>query len=150
MMTHYVPNILVVMGPGNSHWVWQRDNAKPRAAKSTTQYLKDNVPSVLPWPGASPDLSPLDFGYWSILKTMIRRKAPNDLMEMRAALIEASGEMDKSMIDRIIDAFPRRLRRCVELGGDEVEKEPGHVSDETSQDEVGDADLEENGGEWCT
>ena len=73
--------------------------------------------SVLPWPGSSPDLNPLDYSYWGCLKADIRRKLPKYLDDIKACMMEAHMELDKKKINKMIDAFPRRLRRCVELGG---------------------------------
>ena len=40
--------------------IFQHDCAPCHVAKSVTQWLQDNSVKTLPWPGNSPDLSPIE------------------------------------------------------------------------------------------
>ena len=138
MQSHYVPNIKASIGRGGK-WVWQQDNARPRVAKSVREYFKSAGIEVLPWPGSSPDLNPLDYGYWACLKDDIRRKLPRNLGDIKGCLVEAHNEFDRQRLNNIIDAFPGRLRRCVELGGEELGASEG-ISSGRAGDSLMDVD----------
>ena len=85
------------------------------------KYFADAEITTLPWHGSSPDLNPLDYGYWGCLKAHMRRLLPKDLGDIKACMMEARMELDRGEDNKMIDAFPRRLRRCMELGGEEIE-----------------------------
>ena len=92
------------------------------------EYFKSAGIDALPWPGSSPDLSPLDYGYCACLQGDIRRKLPRNLGDIKGCLVEAHNEFDRQKINNVIDAFPGRLRRCVELGGEELGASEGFSS----------------------
>ena len=96
------------------------------------KYFADAEITIPPWPGSSPGLNTLDHSFWGCLKADIRRKLPKDLDDIKACMMEAHMELDRKKINKMIDAFPGRLRRCIELGGEEIEafKEIPHDSED--------------------
>ena len=58
---------------GKSEWVFQQDSAPHRA--KTVQTCAKNFPDFISWnqwPPSSPDLNPMDFSIWNILKKFVR------------------------------------------------------------------------------
>ena len=56
---------------GRKGYIFQQDGATSHTATMVIDYLEIKVPELLPpdfWPPSSPDLNPLDYGLWSILK----------------------------------------------------------------------------------
>ena len=52
----------------NRSWIFQQDSLPAHKAKTTQQWLKNQVPEFISsdhWPFASLDLNPLDFKLWS-------------------------------------------------------------------------------------
>ncbi|CAI6362976.1 unnamed protein product [Macrosiphum euphorbiae] len=52
-------------------WVFQQYAAPGHKVKTTQHWLENSVPNFIKasdWPSASPDISPLDCGLWSILE----------------------------------------------------------------------------------
>uniref|UniRef100_A0A673Y5P7 Tc1-like transposase DDE domain-containing protein n=1 Tax=Salmo trutta TaxID=8032 RepID=A0A673Y5P7_SALTR len=53
----------------------QHDNARSHVARICTQFLEaENVPA-LPWPGYTPDLSPIEH-VWDALDRRVRKPVP--------------------------------------------------------------------------
>ena len=55
-------------GPGV---ILQQDNARPRKARLTTQFLAQNGVNVLPWPAVSPDQNSIEH-MWDELGSRVR------------------------------------------------------------------------------
>jgi len=53
------------------HWTFQQDSAPAYKAKTTQRWLEVNLPEFIAaknWPSGRPNLNPLDYRMWSILK----------------------------------------------------------------------------------
>ena len=64
--------------------IFMHDGAPCRKTKVVTSYLKNEKVEVLPWPGNSPDLNPIE-NLWKTLKNKIAEKHPtstNHVCEM--------------------------------------------------------------------
>ena len=52
----------------------QHDNATSHSARSVRDFLQDRNVNVLPWPGKSPDLNPIEH-VWDLLDRRVRARA---------------------------------------------------------------------------
>lgn len=67
--------------------IWfQHDGAPPHTSALAQRWLGRNFPrryigrgGVVDWPPRSPDLNPLDFGFWGILKSHVYREKISDI-----------------------------------------------------------------------
>lgn len=76
----------------------------------------------LPWPPYSPDLTPCDFFLWGWIKERVYRTQPENLDDLQARIQQAFLDLPQDMIDRAMDSYERRLRRCVQVEGRSVEQ----------------------------
>ena len=122
MQSHYAPDIKAPTGRGGrtTHDRTLRSTCWGSRSGVVAPYFKSAGVEVLPWPGSPPDLNPLDYGFWACLEDDIRRKLLRNLDDVKECLLGAHNEFDRQKINNVIDAFPGRLRRCVELGGEEL------------------------------
>jgi len=54
-------------------WVFQQESAPAHKAKTTPEWLWQNVLAFIStedWPSGSPDLNPLDYKLWALLRDM--------------------------------------------------------------------------------
>lgn len=105
---------------GVNSWLLQQDNAKAHTAINTQNEFLNIGISVLPyWPPYSPDLSPIEM-IWAIMKRRVDKYRPQNTQQLIAHVQYVWNNISYSTINRLIDSFPIRLRKCIETGGEEV------------------------------
>ena len=72
LRTHLLPQIKKWF-PENEHSIFMHDSAPCHRAKSVTKFLRDNNIKVLPWPGNSPDMNPIE-NLWEVAKKEIAKE----------------------------------------------------------------------------
>lgn len=105
-----------------------RYRGRPNKGRPVEEYWSGNSRTATPWPPCSPDIAPCDYGLSGCVEHRGPRKAPGDLSGLEDALIDVIDEFPKDIIDKICDAPPRRLARCVVLGGADEGKSHGMPS----------------------
>ena len=101
-------------------YIFQQDGATAHTATDTIEYLQKKVPQLIPpdfWPPSSPDLNPLDYGIWSVLKQKVYRKKTNNVDELKERIQECWKEIDQDLIDKTIDRFCMRVQKMLEVEG---------------------------------
>ena len=110
---------------GNEHWVFQQDSAPSHKAKSTQQWLSENVPAFIStseWPATSPDLNPLDYFVWGRLQGAVNNKRHKSLEELKRSLKREWGKLSMEETCQACKAFLPRLRLCIKKKGGYFEK----------------------------
>lgn len=106
------------------HWVFQQDSAPAHKARTTQQWLEENVPEFIKasdWPSGSPDLNPLDYRLWSHLELMACHRGHRNLDSLKGALVKAVANFPQEVVRAAIDDWPRRLEACVKAKGGHFE-----------------------------
>ncbi|VDL71987.1 unnamed protein product [Nippostrongylus brasiliensis] len=78
----------------------------------TTGYWTKGV-----WPSNSPDLNPMDFAVWSILKNEACRTRHTSIEDLKQSLLKAWEEISMNTLATILDNFVKRLKACKEGKG---------------------------------
>jgi hypothetical protein len=105
-------------------WIFQQDGAPSHTATRTQEWCQRNVPDFITktqWPPRSPDLNPLDYSIWSILETALGARHFSTIEELKEAVREAWEALDQSLINRIVNSFPDRVRDCIRARGGHFE-----------------------------
>lgn len=84
------------------------------------RWIGRNSP-FMDWPPRSPDLTPLDFFLWGILKQKVYRTRPQTLEELRARIIQACTEITPEEIQRVTMNVRKRIDKCIQINGGLVE-----------------------------
>uniref|UniRef100_A0A914DV54 Transposase n=1 Tax=Acrobeloides nanus TaxID=290746 RepID=A0A914DV54_9BILA len=119
-------------GQWQRHWVFQQDGAPSHKAEETQNLIRDNVPGFIEvdinpqrnngeWPPNSLDLSILDYSLWSILEAEACSKPHQSVEALKKSLVKAWNAIPQEVIDRIVNDFPKRLKKCIDARGDHFE-----------------------------
>ena len=109
---------------GRRDFIFQQDGATAHTAKKVLDYLEQAVPDFLPpdhWPPSSPDLNPLDYGVWSILKQKVYREKITDIDHLKRRIRAGWKEITQDQIGNTINVFRKRVRKMLEVDGKRFE-----------------------------
>lgn len=110
-------------------WI-QLDGAPAHYGRIVREWLDINYPQrwigrlgPIPWPPRSPDINPMDFYFWGILKNKVYEQPVHTRDQLTLRIQEACNEMqnDPNQILRATNSMVRRCIKCVEVGGSHFE-----------------------------
>ena len=103
---------------------FQHDGAPAHSVKSTQVWLAERNIQVLDWPANSPDLSPLDFFFWSRLELELQRQFPDGFKsdeELRGGVLRAAQAIPQEQCKAAIKDFYKRLCEVIQQEGRQIE-----------------------------
>jgi len=77
----------------------------------------------LEWPPYSPDLTPMDFSFWSWVKRRVALYYPESYCELKKAIDEVMNNLPKQEIINMCMEVRDRCKKCRENNGERFEKE---------------------------
>lgn len=103
------------------NWVFQQDSAPAHRAKKTIDWLKSQkIDFISPseWPANSPDINPMDFSIWGILKAKVLSTCHQSFDDLKSKLIKEWNNIPEEVLRAAVNDVPKRLRACIkEKGG---------------------------------
>lgn len=95
---------------GNQPCIFQQDSAPCHTAKSVYRWMDANKINVLPWPGNSPDMNPIE-SLWSVLKDEIHAVPVTTRRDLIERLIDVWFHSDKlkNLCAHLVQGMPRRI-----------------------------------------
>lgn len=109
---------------GNRPYTFQQDSAPAHKATETQRWLAEKVPSFISasqWPSCSPDLNPLDFSIWGILKTNVCCKKYTSVETLKSAILCEREKIPDHTVSAACEAFDHRLQQIIRAKGGYVE-----------------------------
>ena len=73
------------------------------------------------WPARSPDLSPLDFWFWSVALAELRRNPPATLLELQTTVDAFARGLKPEDIRQVVRHVCRRAEICLRRNGASAE-----------------------------
>lgn len=110
-----------VVGHG---WVFQQDNCSVHLAGYTRAWFADNDIRVLKWPSISPDLNPIE-NLWGILSRLVYndgKKQFNNIVELKAAILNAWRLIPAHVLQGLVLDMPRRFVSTIVHGGAKINR----------------------------
>lgn len=110
--------------------VWyQHDGAPAHSSRVVQNYLNTTFPrrwigrhGTICWPARSPDLSPLDYSIWGLLKSKVYTPIPiNNLEELKDRIRYCCRQITAEAIQNILREFYNRLGYCLAENGGHFE-----------------------------
>lgn len=109
---------------GRKGYSFQQDGATSHTAEMVVEYLETAVPDFIEpsyWPPSSPDLNPLDYGIWSILKKNVYSVKIKSLAHLKKRIRKCWKELPQETVNRTIDRFRSRVRKMLSVDGSRFE-----------------------------
>ena len=114
--------------PYRLHGYFQQDGAPSHTAHSVRAVLNAYFLNrwisrfgPIPWPAYSPDLTPLDFWLWGLLKDRVYQTPVPNLDVLRRRIRRVIRTITPAMCRRAIESCVERWESCIELGGGDIE-----------------------------
>jgi hypothetical protein len=98
------------------------DNARPHAARLTSEAIAKMGWEVLPHPSYSPDLAPSDYHLFGCVKVQLRGVRFETREAIQKVLHQCLRMAGTEFYRRGIFKLPERWEKCVQRSGDYVEK----------------------------
>lgn len=120
----------------NDDFFFQQDEALPHCAVTVREFLDEQLPNrwigrrgPVEWPPRSPDLTPMDFFFWGVVKDKVFSRKPRTVDDMIRCIREACQEIDdnKELCVKVCSNIASRLQECVNNEGRQFE----HLRDYT-------------------
>jgi len=91
-------------------FIFQQDGAPCHTARVCTKWFQQHSIQVLPWPGNSPDLNPIE-NLWSSLKKLVAKKRPANKSSLIEAIITAWFHIiTPAEMEKLVASMPRRCK----------------------------------------
>jgi histone-lysine N-methyltransferase SETMAR len=124
--TQCLPEVFSAMARGRCknlrrHFL-HHDNAPAHTANATKRFIEESGVNVLDPLPYSPDLAPCDFWLFPKLKEPLRGHNFETREELIAAVQEQLDNLPKSAFCECFAAWVRRAQKCIEVGGEYLEK----------------------------
>lgn len=84
------------------------------------RWIGRNSP-LIEWPPRSPDLTPLDFFLWGLLKQKVYKTRPQTVPELRVRILQACAEITPEQLRKVTMNVRKRIDKCIEINGGLVE-----------------------------
>ena len=108
----------------NGEFLFQQDGAPAHTARSTQEWLKNEIPGFLSkeeWPPSSPDLNPMDFSIWSILQEKACSKPHRNVESLKKSLVKEWANIPQEKLRISVEAVPLRLKAVIRKKGGYIE-----------------------------
>lgn len=106
---------------------FQHDGAPAHNSREVKRYLHERFDYVIgnnleiDWPARSPDLTPLDFFLWGILKNKVYAINPENLQDLKDRIQHSIREIDMRTINKVLRSVHKRCVTCIQNGGGHFE-----------------------------
>lgn len=103
-------------------WRWFQDSARPHISKSTTDFLKANVPSFFPKsekPANSPDTNIMENAYGT-LQDIVSEKNPQSVHALKRLVNSEWKKITPENCSKYISDLPRRMKEIIATKGEYV------------------------------
>ena len=93
----------------------QQDLAPCHTSKLVKKGFTDHGIQVLPWPGNSPDLNPIE-KIWPILKAKVKKQNVRTRQDIMPAVIKIWNKSDElnEICKALVHSMPRRVQACID------------------------------------
>ena len=98
--------------------IYQQDNATPRSANSTKDFLRRHFYHVMEWPAQSRDLSPIE-SVWGRMTWRIfeGNRQYATLNELETAVVDCWSQISQEILEKLADSVKDRVLEVLKKNG---------------------------------
>ena len=103
---------------------FQQDGAPPHYATAVRNLLDETFPDKwigrqgpIEFPPRSPDITPMDFFVWGVIKDSVYSRKPRSVEDLRQFVIDAFANLDHDLCTKVCHSVVSRCRKCIEAEG---------------------------------
>ena len=103
---------------------FQQDGAPAHYVVSVRKWLDEHFPDrwigrrgFVEWPARSPDLTPLDFFFWGVLKNQMFSDKPKTLNDLKENIINPLKDINPEMCKKVTESIIKRCHHCIANNG---------------------------------
>ncbi|KAK6026051.1 hypothetical protein OSTOST_08030, partial [Ostertagia ostertagi] len=105
----------------NQNLVFMQDNAPFYVSKRSREWFDRHRITLLPWPGNSPDLNPMENVWGYMVRKMYARNAQfRDVTELKRAIVEAWHQVNENLI-HIYSSMNNRVFQLIRRNGSNLD-----------------------------
>ena len=114
---HVIP-FLENFEENNGNYFFQQDNAPIHTSERTRTFIEEQEIILLPWPGQSPDLNPIEH-LWDELEHRIRLREtlPKNLRELEKFLQECWLQIQSEAYKKLVYSMENRIKAVIKSRG---------------------------------
>ena len=101
---------------------FQQDGAPPYFATAVWNFLNETVPDKwisrrgpIEFPPRFPDISPMDFCVWGVIKDSVYSRKPRSVENLRLFVTDAFADLDRDLCTKVCHSVVSRCRESIEL-----------------------------------
>ena len=124
--TQGLPVFREKLGHRYDQCIYQQDGASPHRSRVAMDFLRKELGNRLialnsrakhEWPAHSPDLNPLDYWFWSSMRTLLNQHDARTTEELKMAACLICEQVAIDEVSKAISDFPLRLEALIESKG---------------------------------
>ena len=102
----------------NGKYFFQQDNAPIHTSRQTRTFIEETEIILLPWPGQSPDLNPIEH-IWDELERHVRSRKdkPKNITELETFLQESWSRISSSVYQKLVSSMENRVKAVLKSRG---------------------------------
>ena len=119
---------LVSQQPDIDNLYFQQDGAPPHYCRNVRNWLDNKIPGhyigrqgCVDWPARSPDLTPLDFFLWGVLKNAVYVQKPRSTADLKRCIKQEWRNISPDICKKACQSIVQRFRDCVLAEGHQFE-----------------------------
>jgi len=99
-------------------YFFQQDNAPIHTSRQTRAFIEENEVTLLPWPGQSPDLNPIEH-LWDELERSVRSRGenPKNIAELETFLQESWSQISSNVYQKLVSSMENRVKAVLKSRG---------------------------------
>lgn len=108
--------------------IFQADGAPPHFSRDVRGYIDNTFVTwigrggTVPWPPRSPDLTPIDYYVWGVLKAEVYRTPVHSAEEVRQRIVRAVNHLREEVnLKACVRELRKRVRACIDANGGHFE-----------------------------